>query len=177
MPSRLCINLRSRFHELLRLLLHPTLEGFFLGDGLFGGVFADVFGDLHGAEVGAAHGAEVGGFGSVLRQRFVVVFAGGDGIKTEIELVFPAELEAGFGEGVVAVLGTGVAFGAVGGVGGEFVGDDAGFDVFFVGEAEVFFRRDVAEHGAAIPADHGGTDAAGDVVVAGAMSVVRGPRV
>ena len=44
-------------------------------------------------------------------------------------MVFPAELEAGFAEGVVAVLGTGVAFGEVGGVGGEFVGDDADFDV------------------------------------------------
>lgn len=31
----------------------------------------------------------------------------------------------------------------------------------------MFLGRDVAEHGAAIPADHGGTDAAGDVVVAG----------
>ena len=143
------------------------MECLLLGDGLFGGVFADVFGDLHGAEVGAAHGAEVGALGSVLRQRFVVVFAGGDGIEGEVELVFPAELEAGFAQGVVAVLSTGVAFGEVGGVGGEFVGDDSGFDVFLVREAEVFLGGDVAEHGAAIPADHGGADAAGDVVVAG----------
>ena len=94
-----------------------------------------------------------------MREGFVVVFAGGDGIEGEVELVFPAEFEAGFGEGVVAVLGAGVAFGEVCGVGGEFVGDDAGFDVFLVGEAEVFFGGDVAEHGAAVPADHGGSDA------------------
>jgi len=48
-----------------------------------------------------------------------VEFACGDGVEAEVELVFPAELEAGLGEGVVAVLGAGVAFGEVGGVGGE----------------------------------------------------------
>ena len=31
---------------------HPFLQRLFLGDALFGGVFADVFGDLHRAEVG-----------------------------------------------------------------------------------------------------------------------------
>ena len=62
----------------------------------------------------AAHGAEVGGFGSVLGEGFVVIEAGGDRIEAEVELVFPAEFEAGFAEGVVAVLGTGVAFGEVG---------------------------------------------------------------
>jgi len=64
----------------------------------------------------------------------------------------------------------------IGGVGGDFVGDDAVFHVFFVGQAEVFLgfrKRGIAEHRAAggpcgsHPADHGGTDAAGDVVVAG----------
>ena len=89
------------------------------------------------------------------------------GVEAEVELVFPAEFEAGLAEGVVAVLGAGVAFGEVGGVGGEFVGDDADFDVVLVGQAEVFLGGDVAEHGAAVPADHGGADAAGDVVVAG----------
>ena len=88
------VNLRASLHELLALLLHPTLERFFFGDGLFGGVFADVFRDFHGAEVGAAHGAEVGALGSVLGEGFVVVFAVGDGVEAEIELVFPAELAA-----------------------------------------------------------------------------------
>ena len=31
----------------------------------------------------------------------------------------------------------------------------------------MFLWSDIAEHRAAIPADHGGTDAAGDVIVAG----------
>jgi len=61
-------------------------------------------------------------------------------------------------------------------VGGEFVGDDAGFDVFFVRQAEVLLGRDVAEHGAAIPADHGGADAGGDVVVTGGDIGGEGPE-
>ena len=89
------------------------------------------------------------------------------GVEAEIELVLPPEFKPGLAQGVVAVLGAGVAFGEVGGVGGDFVGDDAVFDVFLVGQAEVFLGRDVTEHGAAVPADHGGADAAGDVIVAG----------
>src|SRR5205085_8549247 len=60
-----------------------------------------------------------------------------------------------------------MAFGQISGVGGDFVGDDAVFDVFLVRQAEVFFGGDVTKHGAAVPADHGGADSAGDVVVAG----------
>ena len=41
------------------------------------------------------------------------------------------------------------------------------FTSFLFGQAEVFLGRDVAEHRAAIPADHRRADAAGDVVVAG----------
>ena len=59
-----------------------------------------------------------------------------------------------------------MAFGQIGGVRGDFVGDDAVFDVFFVRQAEMFFRRDVAQHRGAVPADHRRADAAGDVVVA-----------
>ena len=44
----------------------------------------------------AAHGAEVGGLGAFLREGFVVEFAGGLGVEAEVELVFPAEFEAGF---------------------------------------------------------------------------------
>ena len=55
----------------------------------------------------------------------------------------------------------------IGGVGGDFVGDDALLHVVEFGQAEMFFRRDVAEHGGAVPAGQGGADGAGDVVVAG----------
>ena len=40
-------------------------------------------------------------------------------------------------------------------------------DVVLVRQAQVFLGRDVAQHGAAVPADHGRADAGGDVVVAG----------
>ena len=52
-------------------------------------------------------------------------------------------------------------------MGGNFVGDDAVFHVFFVGQPEVLFRRDVAQHGRAVPPDHGCANRRRDVVVAG----------
>jgi len=58
--------------------------------------------------VRAAHAAEVGGFGAFLREGFVVEFAGALGVEAEVELILPAEFEAGFAQGVVAVLGAGV---------------------------------------------------------------------
>jgi hypothetical protein len=117
--SRGSINFRAFFDELLALFFHAGGEGVFFGDAVFGGVLADVLADLHEAEVRAAHGAEVSRFRAVLGEGFVVEFADGDGGGAEVELVFPAELEAGLAEGVVAVLGAGVAFGDVGGVVGE----------------------------------------------------------
>ena len=70
-------------------------------------------------------------------------------------------------DGVVAVAGAGAMARDVGGVGGDLVGDDAVLHVLLVGQAEVLFRRDVAEHRRAVPADHGRADGGGDVVVAG----------
>ena len=161
------VNLRALFHELLRLFFHPLLQRSFLGDALFGGVFADVFGDFHRAEVRAAHGAKVRGLGAVLRQRLVVEFARGHGVEREVELIFPAEFKARLGDGVVAVLRAGMALRQVRRVRRDLVGDDAVFHVLLVRQAEVFLGRNVAEHRAAIPANHRRTDAAGDVVVAG----------
>jgi len=103
----------------------------------------------------------VGGFG----HGFVVHAAGAFGVEAEVELIFPAEFESCLAEGVVSDLRTGEAFGQVRAVGGDFVGDDAVAHVLFVGQAEVFFRGDVAEHGGAVPADVGGADGRGDVVV------------
>src|SRR5205085_3354805 len=97
----------------------------------------------------------------------VVVGAGPFGIEREVELVLPAELEAGLGEGVVPSLGAGVALGQVGGVGGDLVGDHALLHVVAVGEAEVLLGRDVTEHGRAVHPDDGGADGRGDVVVGG----------
>ncbi len=48
----------------------------------------------------------------------------------------------------------------------DLVGDDAGLDVVAVGQAQMLLGCDIAEHRGAEPADHGGADRAGDVVVA-----------
>ena len=65
-------------------------------------------------------------------QGFVVELARGLGVEREVELIFPAEFKARLRERVVAVLRAGMAFGEVGGVRGDLVGDDAVFHVFLV---------------------------------------------
>jgi len=59
----------------------------------------------------------VRGLGPVLRQGLVVEGTGFGRVEREIELVLPAEFEAGLAQRVVAELGGGMAFGEVGGVG------------------------------------------------------------
>ena len=60
-----------------------------------------------------------------------------------------------------------MAFGEIGGVRGDLVGDDAGLHVVAVGQTQMLLRRDIAEHRGAEPADHRRADRRGDVVVAG----------
>src|SRR5579884_4059377 len=126
-----------------------------------------VLGDAHAAVLGAAHGAEVGPLGRRRRQRRVVHGARGDGVEAEVELIFPAELEPGPGEGVVPLPGPGMVLGQVGGVGRDPVGDDPVLDVLPVGQAQMLLGGDVAEHGRTQLADDGRPDGRGDVVVAG----------
>src|SRR5690606_30636072 len=101
------------------------------------------------------------------RQCLVVIGPRGVRIQPQVELVFPTELETGLGQRVVADLGTRMTFGQIGSMRGNLVGDDAGFDIVLVGQAQVFLRRDIAQHGTTVPADHGGADTRGDVVVTG----------
>src|SRR6476620_11218150 len=99
---------------------------------MFGGVLAHVFRYLPGTEVRTAHRAAVRGLRALLRKRFIVEFAGGFGIERQIELIFPPELEARLRNRVVAVLRAGMAFGYIGGVGGDRVSDHAVLDVLLV---------------------------------------------
>ena len=69
------------------------------------------------------------------------------GIEREVELILPAELKARLGERVVSKLRARVALGESGGVGGEFLGNDAVTHVLFVRELQMFLGRHVAEHG------------------------------
>ena len=127
-------------------------------------------GDAHGAEVGSAHRAEL----SAVEMSFAVVFFSAVGVEAEVELVFPAELIARLGEGVVANLRRGMSLGEVSGVGSDFVGNDSDSDVFSVGQREVFFRSDITQHGCAERTDVGSADGRSDVVIAG--SDVRDER-
>ncbi len=104
--------------------------------------------------------------GALRRQGFIVELTCSLGIETEIELIFPAELEARLAEGVVAILGARMALGQVGGVGGDLVGDDAVLDVFLIRQSEMLFRRHVTEHRRAVPADHRRADGTGNMIVA-----------
>src|SRR5262249_16785552 len=81
--------------KLLRLLAHPSFQGLPLVELLLFRVLADLLGDLHRAEVGTAHGAEVGELGALLGEGLVVIGARRVGVEREVELVLPAELEAG----------------------------------------------------------------------------------
>ena len=125
---------------------------------MFLSVFADVAGDFHRAKGGTAHRAEMSGFGSLGGKGFVMEIDGAGRVESQGELVAPAELKAGLGNRVVAFLSGGMSFSKVSGVGGDLVSDDAFANVVPVGKTKVLFRGDVAEHGAAIPTDVGGSD-------------------
>src|SRR5438067_936117 len=97
----------------------------------------------------------------------VVHGAGGFRVERKGELLVPIEGVAGMRDGVIAVAGARTMACDVSCVGSDLVRDDAVLDVLLVGQAEVLLRRDVAEHGRAVPADHGRADGGSDVVVAG----------
>src|SRR5205085_11882158 len=75
------------------------------------------------------------------------------------------KLEPGLAQGMVAELRARMAFGEIRGVSGDLVSDDTVFDILLVRQAEMLLGRDVAEHGAAVPADHGRANATRDVIV------------
>ena len=166
-PSRLRVKLVSLIGKFFGLFFHSLFQRFFLGDALLCCIFPHVFRDLHAAKVRPAHGAEVRGLRAVLRQGFIMEFSGRHRIKRQVKLVFPPELESGFGNGVVAVLRAGMAFRQIRRVRRNFVGNHTILDIFFVGQSQMLFRGHIAEHRATIPANHRRADAAGDVVVTG----------
>ena len=77
----------------------------------------------------------MGGLCRLGRQGLVVELASPRRIQGEVELVLPAELKAGLGESIVPQMRAGMAFGDVGGVGSDLVGDYPVFDILLVREA------------------------------------------
>jgi len=99
-------------------------------------------------------------------------------VEAQVELVFPAEFEAGLAQRVVAYCAPGWPLARSAAWAAILSGDDAVFHVFLVRQAEVFLGRDVAQQRAAVPANHRRTNAAGEMIrQPGAMSVVSGPSV
>ncbi len=86
----------------------------------------------------------MGDFTGLLRQGFIVISAGSKRVEGQIKLVFPAKFEAGFRHGVIANLRARIALRRVGGVSGNLIGDKPLFNIFFIWQAQMLFRRYVA---------------------------------
>ena len=109
--------------------------------------------DAGGAEIGTTHRAVV----RVDVVAGLVVFQRTLRIEREVELVFPAEVVACLAEGVVTHGRSRMSLRQIGRMGCDLVADHTGTYVLLVGQRQVFFRGDIAEHSRAIPTDHGGT--------------------
>src|ERR1700761_605593 len=107
------------------------------------------------------------GFGSVVGQSFIVKLTSTVGIKAQVELVLPTELETCLGESIVPNLCSGQSLGQICRMRGDFVANDACTDILSIWKTEVLLRSNVAEHRSSIPADRCSTNRAGDVIVAG----------
>src|SRR5882762_11353114 len=107
------VNFSSGGEKLGCFLLHASSQGFLFVQFFLCGIVAYVLSYLHRTEVRATHRAEVGKLCALLRKRFVVVFARDFRVKRKVELILPTEFKSGFGQCVVAVLGSGMALGQV----------------------------------------------------------------
>ena len=159
------VNLTTRFHKLLRFFFHSLINSNLNPNPPLSSIIPHVLTDLHRAELRPTHRTEVRHLMRILRHGLVMVFTRTLRIECQAELVFPAEFETRLAHRVVTDLRTGMALGEIGRMCSDLVGDDAGTDILFIRQSQMFFRCDVTQHGTAVPADLRGTDAGGDVVV------------
>src|SRR5580698_525776 len=132
--------------ELCLLNFGEQLDEAFLALGLIlSGVAFGNLSDIHRTEFRAAHGTELSVLVKIVGQSFVVHAASGFGIERQFKLFVPVEKETRVGKSVVAIASAGAVTSNVGGVSGNFIGDDSLLHVFGVGQAEVFLGRDVAK--------------------------------
>src|SRR5439155_3721279 len=123
------IDLGPLLFKLLSLLAHASFERLGVIETLLRRVLAHILGDLHGSEVRTTHRAEMGQFGTLSRQGFVVEFLRRLRVQGEVELVSPAKLEARFTQSVIPDAGGRMALGEVSSMRGDLVGNDAVLDV------------------------------------------------
>src|SRR6185369_1687006 len=131
------VNLGAGLFKLLGLLLQPALDRNHFIHVVLGRVLANLLSDLHRAEVRAAHRTEVRELGSLLWQRFVVILLGKLGIEREIELIFPAKLEASLRQRVVPVLRARMSLRQISRVSRNFVSYHAVLYVLLVRQPEM----------------------------------------
>src|SRR6266511_3034556 len=91
------IYLPTRRNKLFSLLFHSHSERRLFIDLFLRSVLSHILRDLHGAEVWAAHGTKMRELGAFLWQRLIVILACNFRIEREVELIFPAKLEARLG--------------------------------------------------------------------------------
>src|SRR5205823_5595566 len=103
-------NLRARCDELRSLLFHASFERCLFVQFFLRGEVSDLLRNLHGTKMRAAHGAEVGELCALLRQGLVVKLACDFRVEREVELVFPAKLEARFRERIIVQLRSRMTF-------------------------------------------------------------------
>ena len=96
---------------------------------------------------------------------FFEIFESTVGIETEVELVAPAEFVTCFTEGIITDLCSRVTLCQVGSMGCYLICDNTYTYIFAIRQAEVLFRRYVAEHGSTEPTDLCSSDSGSDMVV------------
>ena len=79
-------------------------------------------------------------------------------VEREVELVSPAELEAGLGEGIVADGCAWMPLGQIGCMCGNLLGYHTCAHILLVRQCEVFLRCYIAEHRSTEPCYLGATD-------------------
>ena len=106
--------------------------------------------DTGGTEVRAAHRTEL----SFCLVRCLIILKRLLGVEGKVELVFPPELITSLRQGIVANSCSRMSLGYVSCMSGNLVCHHTGTHVVLVWQGEMLLRRDITEHGRAIPSYH-----------------------
>lgn len=98
------------------------------------------FCNFHGTEVRPAHRAVI----SALTDHFKMHFSCPFRIKRQIELIVPTHLKASLAHLQIALCGSRMPFGNVGGMCGKFVGDNTLAYVILIWKSQVLFGGHIA---------------------------------
>lgn len=91
----------------------------------------------------------MGGFSRLCGESFIVVVHCCDRVQRQRELIMPTKFKTSLAHGIIPSSGTRMSFGHVSCVSCEFIRYNTSFYVVAVGQPQVFFRRDITQHGCA----------------------------